>query len=86
MTSVTPAIVTDPPPVLTNVVAAGQVQLSWGGEYEGYTLQSQTNPLGVGLSTNWQNVAGSESVTSTNFPVNTAVPTMFYRLIYTNAP
>jgi hypothetical protein len=76
----------DPPPSLTNNFAGNQVQLSWGAEYQGYTLQVQTNTLSVGLSMNWQNIAGSESVTATNFPVNGSVPATFYRLIYTNAP
>jgi hypothetical protein len=80
--ALTPSIVTDPPPVLTNVVAGGQVQLSWGAEYAGYTLQRQTNSLSVGLSTNWVSLPGTESVTATNFPVDPAIPVEFYRLFY----
>jgi hypothetical protein len=58
------------------------VQLSWGEGNAGYTLQRQTNSLGVGLGTNWVNLPGTESVTATNFPVNPATPVEFYRLFY----
>jgi len=79
----TNSIVTDPPPTLTNSVAAGQLQLNWGTEYAGYTLQMQTNTLGKGLGTNWQSIPGSETMTSTNIQIDPAVPTTFYRLLYT---
>jgi fibronectin-binding autotransporter adhesin len=84
--STTSPIVTDPPPALTNLIVGGEVQLSWGSEYEGYTLQVQTNTLSEGLQNNWVDVPGSTSVTATNFPVDKSLPTTFYRLIYPNAP
>ena len=45
------------------------------------TLQQQTNSLSTGLGTNWVNVAGSASITSTNITIDPAKPTVFYRLI-----
>ena len=46
----------------------------------GWKLQAQTNSLTTGLSTNWVNVAGSESVTNEIVPVNPTNGTVFYRL------
>jgi hypothetical protein len=34
----------------------------------------------VGLNTNWLDVAGTASVTSTNMAINPANPTVFFRL------
>lgn len=80
---VVPAPVTIPttPTNLTFSATGGQVTLSWPAEYLGWSLQKQTNALGVGLSTNWQTIVGSELVTSTNLPVNEAAAT-FFRMFY----
>jgi hypothetical protein len=62
----------------SNVVA----QFSWDPAYTGYRLETQVNPLSVGLSTNWTGVNGSttnNAVTITNVIGNNAV---FYRLVY----
>ncbi len=45
-----------------------------------WILQSQTNSLSVGLSTNWADVAGSASVTNMSFTINPTNPTVLYRL------
>jgi len=58
----------------------GTLTLSWPSTHLGWLLQSQTNSRSVGLSTNWFDVAGSASMTSTNLSVNPASPTVFYRL------
>jgi autotransporter-associated beta strand protein len=58
--------------------------LSWPADHLGWTLQTQTNALNVGLSTNWVSVPNSASVTSTNITMNPASPTVFYRLIFSH--
>lgn len=58
----------------------GTLTLSWPSTHLGWLLQSQTNSRSVGLSTNWFDVAGSASLTSTNLSVNPGSPTVFYRL------
>ena len=81
------SVVTDPPPTLTTVVAGGtNYLLSWGGEYEGYTLQSQTNALSVGLRDSWVSIPGTETMTNYTQAINPADPTVFFQLVYTNAP
>jgi len=81
-----PPVVTNPPPVLTNSFASGQVVFSWGSGYKGYTLQTQTNQLNVGLSTNWVAIPGTETVTGYTQAVNKLNPSVFFRLVYTNTP
>ncbi len=60
-------------------VSAGTMTLAWPTN-AGWILQEQTNSLSVGLGTNWVDVPGSESITSTNIAVNPASPSVFYRL------
>jgi hypothetical protein len=70
------------PPTLSRSVSNGILTLSWPSSNLTYTLQVQTNVLGKGLSTNWMPVSGTASVTSTNLPINSTQPTVFYRLVY----
>ena len=69
---------TSPPPIILSF-SGGVLSLSWPTN-AGWTLQTQTNSLSKGLGTNWVDVPGSTSITSTNITVNPALPTVFYRL------
>jgi autotransporter-associated beta strand protein len=63
-------------------VSGSTLALSWPTNL-GWILQSQTNALNVGLVINsnaWSDVAGSSSTTSNNITINSANPTVFYRL------
>jgi hypothetical protein len=60
-------------------VLSCQPWLAWPTN-AGWILQEQTNSLSTGLGTNWVDVPGSESITSTNIAVNPASPSVFYRL------
>lgn len=71
---------TNPPPLLSSFDGT-TLSLSWPTN-AGWTLQMQTNSLTTGLGTNWVDVPGSSSITSTNITVNPALPTVFYRLKY----
>jgi len=79
--SVPPSIPTTPTNLTFNV-SGGSVNLSWPSNYLGWSLQVQTNTLGVGLGTNWFTIPGTDQVTSTNFPVSPANPSVFYRMFY----
>jgi autotransporter-associated beta strand protein len=68
------------PATLTNSVSGGVLSLAWPAG-QGWRLESQTNALTVGLGTNWVEAADS-SVSSTNITIDTAQPTVFYRLVY----
>jgi autotransporter-associated beta strand protein len=68
------------PTNITFSVSGNTLSLSWPSDHLGWILQQQTNSLSVGLGTNWIDVPGSSSITSTNITVNSALPTVFYRL------
>jgi autotransporter-associated beta strand protein len=71
-----------PGPIQFSVSGGNTLALSWPTNL-GWILQSQTNALSTGLTVNsnsWFDVTGSASVTSTNIPINTKNPTVFFRL------
>jgi fibronectin-binding autotransporter adhesin len=68
------------PTNVTFSVSGNTLSLSWPSSHLGWVLQSQTNSLSTGLSTNWVDVAGSGSMTSTNITIDPTRPTQFYRL------
>ena len=68
------------PGTITNSFSGGTLSLSWPAG-QGWRLQQQTNSLTTGLGTNWTYVTDGSS-SSTNIPVNSARPAVFYRLTY----
>ncbi|HEU6449308.1 MAG TPA: autotransporter-associated beta strand repeat-containing protein [Verrucomicrobiae bacterium] len=70
------------PTNITFSVSGNTLNLSWPEDHLGWILQSQTNALDTGLGTNWFDVPGSETMTSTNFVVDPASPSVFFRLRY----
>ena len=55
--------------------------MQWAPAGQGWRLQSQTNALATGLSTNWVYVTDG-SVSSPNITVDPTKPTTFFRLLY----
>ncbi|HEU5071717.1 MAG TPA: LamG-like jellyroll fold domain-containing protein [Verrucomicrobiae bacterium] len=74
------------PTNLTAALAGSALTLSWPADHTGWQLQVQTNPLAAGLGTNWFSVANSAATNVMEFPVSPADGSVFYRLIWTNAP
>jgi len=73
--------VVDPTPTnITYTVSGSTLTLGWPESHTGWILQSQTNSLGVGLTSTWYDVAGSAGTNAVQFAVNPAAPTVFYRL------
>ena len=70
------------PTNITFQVSGGNLTLSWPADHTGWTLQSQTNAINVGLRTNWAVVTGSSSTNQVTIPINTANGTVFFRLVY----
>jgi hypothetical protein len=71
-------------PSRTNIVVTttnNNLYLTWPADHTGWTLQTQTNGLSVGLSTNWVDVAGSASTNQNVVPINPANGSVFYRMI-----
>jgi hypothetical protein len=61
-------------------VSGSSLTLGWPESHRGWILQAQTNNLSTGLSSNWYDIAGSQSSTQAVMTVNPANPTVFYRL------
>jgi len=68
------------PTNITWSVSGGNLNLGWPTSYTGWVLQTQTNPLNVGLSTNWVTVPGSGATNAFSIPVSDIDPTVFYRM------
>jgi autotransporter-associated beta strand protein len=67
---------------ITFTINGNQLTLSWPTDHIGWRLQAQTNPITVGLRTNWSDVPGSTTVNSITTSMNPANGTVFYRMIY----
>ena len=68
---------------ITASVSGSTLTIGWPTTHLGWILQAQTNGLSIGITTPinaWFDVAGSSGLTSTNFSINPANPTVFYRL------
>jgi hypothetical protein len=75
---------TTPPNITTSVTTdagGSSLTIAWPADNTGYTLQVQSNPANVGLSTNWVDVAGSSSTNKVVVPINPAAGSTFYRLV-----
>jgi autotransporter-associated beta strand protein len=81
--SVAAGVATNPTNITFTVTGGTNLALSWPASHLGWVPQAQTNSRSVGLTmpTNtWFDVPGSTSVNATNFIVDRANPTVFFRL------
>jgi hypothetical protein len=61
----------------------GVLSLSWPQDHAGYRLQTQTNAVGLGITTNWVTVAGSTNVLGLSITNNPATNgSVFFRLVF----
>ncbi len=56
------------------------VLIRWPGDHTGWLLQSQTNPLTVGLTRNWTTVSASGLTNQIRITVDPSLGTVFYRM------
>lgn len=68
-----------PPAIITPTLSGGILNLSWPAAWTGLHLQAQTNPLTIGLSTNWVAILGSDATNNYATTVNPNA-SVFYRL------
>ncbi len=71
------------PTNITASVNGNVLTLSWPADHTGWILQAQTNSLGSGLSPvagNWFDVTGSDANNTNVININSANPTVFYRI------
>jgi fibronectin-binding autotransporter adhesin len=77
-----------PAPTITHVISGTNLNLSWPANWTGGVhLQSQTNPVTKGLSSNWVTIPGTDAGNTYTTPVGyqpgstNKVATAFYRLV-----
>ena len=80
-TYTTLSVATNPTNITTTVVGS-TLQLAWPADHTGWTLEAQTNSLGVGLSTNWVRIPGSSTANQLSVPIVPGNGSVFYRLVY----
>jgi len=70
-----------PPPSITSAVSGNQLTLSWPSAWTGgVVLQSQTNKLGTGLSSNWIAISGTDATNVYVTTIGKTNGTVFFRL------
>jgi hypothetical protein len=70
------------PTTITAVVNGSNLDLSWPADHTGWRLETQTNVLSFGLSTNWSTWSGSDTTNAVVVPINPANSAVFFRLVY----
>ncbi len=75
------AVVSTNPVTIVKSFSGNLLTLSWPADHIGWRLQSQTNTILVGISTNWFDVVNSMTTNQMTFPLSSN-GTVFYRLIY----
>ncbi len=63
-------------------VSGGNLILSWPADHIGWRLETQTNSLAIGLTTNWFTVPGSTGTNQISLPLDSTGGSIFYRLAY----
>ena len=58
------------PTNLTFKANAGSLTLNWPASYTGWILQAQTNPLWLGITSNWLDVTGSAATNSLTIAIS----------------
>lgn len=76
--SVVSGIATNPTNI-TATVSGENLNLSWPADHTGWRLLVQTNSL---TGTNWVTWPNSTTTNSVSIPINSAVPSMFFRMVY----
>jgi hypothetical protein len=60
----------------------GQLQFNWPLDHTGWRLETQTNPPGTGLGTNWTTVQGSSATNRIFMSIGSTNSNVFFRLVY----
>ncbi|MEI9866085.1 MAG: carbohydrate-binding protein [Limisphaerales bacterium] len=75
-------VVSTIPPQLNLVIGNGQMQMAWPADHLGWRLETQTNPVGNGLGTNWVTVTDSAMTNQVFIPISLTNGSVFFRLTY----
>ncbi len=69
-------------PQIAFSMAGNQAQVSWPQDHTGWLLQTQTNPPGAGMSTNWVTIGGSGGSNQLFLPADNVNGSVYFRLVH----
>jgi len=69
------------PPEITWSLNDGQIELSWPALPAGWRLEAQTNPPGLGLTTNWFTLIEPLLTNQASLPIDPSQGSAFFRLL-----
>jgi autotransporter-associated beta strand protein len=75
-------VVSTVPASMTVQRSGDQFTVSWPPDHVGWRLQRQTNPAGVGLTSDWVDVAGTANTSSLTVTINSTNGSVFYRMVF----
>jgi hypothetical protein len=64
------------------LITDGNLELTWPTTHTGWRLESQTNSLATGISSNWQTVPDSDATNKVIMTIDSANGAVFFRLVY----
>ena len=68
------------PTNITATVNGNNLQITWPATHLGWMVEAQTNPISVGLSTNWVTISNTATQLGYTNTINSANDAVFYRL------
>src|SRR5204862_6389998 len=75
-------IVSTSPVTVTNIRSGNLLTFYWPDDHTGWRLQSQTNPISVGIRSNWFTLPNSIATNRISVPIDSNAGCVFHRLIY----
>jgi hypothetical protein len=73
---------TTPTNLFISTLNTTNVIVQWPGDHTGWSVQAQTNPATMGISTNWAALAGASVTNQFVMPLNKTNGTVFFRMRY----
>jgi len=73
---------TTPTNMFISTLNSSNIFLQWAGDHTGWSIQAQTNPVTVGIRSNWGAIAGASLTNQFVVPIDKTNGTVFFRMSY----
>ncbi len=71
-----------PANLFISTLNSSNVIVQWPGDHTGWSVQAQTNPITVGLSTNWATLADTSQTNQFVMPINQTNGAVFFLMVF----